>query len=159
MKKILHFGTIYIIALLIGACTPQKSNDQQEDSAETEVVTEEISTPAAEPAGRVFFIEPTGGATVSTPVRIVMGVEGMEIEPAGEVNPGKGHHHVIVNDGFTEKGVVVPADETHVHFGKGQTEADLELEAGEYTLTLQFADGLHQSYGEPWSASINVVVE
>ena len=88
-----------------------------------------------------------------------MGVEGMEIEPAGEVNPGKGHHHVLINDGFTESGVVVPADETHIHFGKGQTEADLELEPGEYTLTLQFADGLHQSFGEPMSASINVVVE
>jgi len=53
----------------------------------------------------------------------------------------------------------VPTDENNIHFGKGQTEADIEMEAGEHTLTMQFADGLHQSYGEQMSVTITVIVE
>jgi len=158
MKKSLQSLNMFILMLLMAACSPQKTTEQQEEAPEREAPVE--ATPVVEEvAGRVFFVEPSDDATVSSPVHVVMGVEGMEIEPAGEVNPGKGHHHVLINDGFTEEGVVVPADETHIHFGKGQTETDLELEPGEYTLTLQFADGLHQSYGQPMSASIKVTVE
>jgi hypothetical protein len=54
---------------------------------------------------------------------------------------------------------VVGADATHIHFGKGQEETELELEPGEYTLTLQFADGFHRSYGEKMSTTIKITVE
>jgi len=46
-----------------------------------------------------------------------------------------------------------------MHFGKGQTETDLTLVPGKYTLTLQFANGAHQSYGEPMSKKIEVTVK
>ena len=49
-------------------------------------------------------------------------------------------------------------DRTHIHFGGGQTEADVELTPGEHTLTLQFANGMHQSYGADWSKTITVTV-
>ncbi len=52
----------------------------------------------------------------------------------------------------------MPTDSTHIHFGKGQTNTDLELNPGMHTLTLQFADGLHQSYGEKMSATIEIEV-
>jgi hypothetical protein len=32
-------------------------------------------------------------------------------------------------------------------FGRGQTETVVKLAPGKRTLTLQFADGLHQAYG------------
>ena len=60
---------------------------------------------------------------------------------------GTGHHHLIVDGKAVPKGSVVPADATHMHFGKGQTETTLKLPPGKHTLTLQFADGAHQSYG------------
>ena len=41
---------------------------------------------------------------------------------------------------------------------KGQTEAVLDLPPGDYKLTLQFADGLHRSYGKDLSATINIKV-
>ena len=41
----------------------------------------------------------------------------------------------------------MPADEKNIYFGKGQTNFEITLEPGEHTLTLQFADGFHQSYG------------
>ena len=43
-----------------------------------------------------------------------------------------------------------------MHFGKGQTEAALALTPGEHVLSLQFADGIHRSYGSALSASIKI---
>ena len=56
-------------------------------------------------------------------------------------------------------GETIPANETHIHYGKGQTEATIELSPGKHTLTLQFANGIHQSYGEAWSKTITVNVK
>ena len=111
------------------------------------------------PSGRVFFESPSNGAEVTSPVKVVMGVEGIEIKPAGEVVEGTGHHHLLINKGFIAPGQVIPTDDAHRHFGKGQTEMELELPPGEYKLTLQFADGLHRSYGEPLSATIEIKVK
>jgi hypothetical protein len=110
------------------------------------------------PKGRVVFIEPKDGAEIKGPVKVVMGVEGMEIKPADGVVEGTGHHHILLNKDFLPPGQVVPTDDTHRHFGKGQTEAVLELPPGDYKLTLQFADGLHRSYGKELSATINIKV-
>ena len=70
-----------------------------------------------------------------------------------------GHHHLIINGGAIERGTVVPADSLNIHYGQGQTETELDLAAGEYTLTMQFADGYHKSYGDQMSATVNVIVE
>ena len=83
----------------------------------------------------------------------------MQIKPAGKFEEGTGHHHLIINEKFLQKGTVVPADAKHIHFGKGQTEYDLNLEPGAHTLTLQFADGLHRSYGKELSKTISITVE
>jgi hypothetical protein len=110
------------------------------------------------PDARVRFIEPADGATVRSPFRLVFGVDGAEIRPAGELSPGTGHHHVIVDGAPGAEGEVVPADATHIHYGKGQTEAELALAPGAHTLTMQLADGLHRSYGPSASATIEVTV-
>ena len=107
---------------------------------------------------RVYFIEPKDGAEVRSPVKVVMGVEGMEIKPSGGVVQGTGHHHILVNQGPMRGGKVIPTDKTHLHYGKGQTEATIELEPGEYTLTMQFADGLHRSFGKKMAHTIKIKV-
>lgn len=107
---------------------------------------------------RVFFIEPKDGAVVKGAVKVVMGLEGMTIKPSGKVVKGTGHHHVLVNRGAMRKGKVIPTDKTHLHYGKGQTEASIKLAPGDYRLTMQFADGLHRSYGPRLSATIRVKV-
>jgi len=108
---------------------------------------------------KVFFKSPKDGAKVSSPVSIQMGVEGMTVVPAGPLKDGTGHHHVIIDSPAPKRGTVVPMDEKHVHFGKGQTEASLELSAGTHTLQLQFANGAHISYGEQLGAKIQITVE
>jgi len=111
------------------------------------------------PAGAaVKFAEPADGASVRSPFKVVFQVTGAQIKPAGALEAGTGHHHLLIDGGPTPAGVVVPADATHLHFGKGQTETTLTLAPGMHTLTLQFADGLHRSYGPEVSASIKVEV-
>jgi len=109
-------------------------------------------------APRVFFVEPADGAKVTSPVKVVMGVEGLTIHKAGEVIEGTGHHHIVVDGDFVPSGTVVPSDEKHIHFGAGQTEAEVPLAPGPHTLRLQFADGMHSSYGEGLSTVIAIEV-
>lgn len=117
-----------------------------------------ILSPLATAAGRVYFIEPADSAAVPQEFTVKMGVEGMRVQPAGQLAEGSGHHHLIVDGKPIEAGKPVPTDATHLHFGKGQTETTLKLAPGKHTLTLQFADGLHQSYGSGLSATISVQV-
>ncbi|MFK0375285.1 DUF4399 domain-containing protein [Pandoraea sp. NPDC090278] len=108
---------------------------------------------------RVFFVAPADGATVSNPVKVQFGVEGMTIKPAGEISPNTGHHHLIIDGDSIPAGQVVPTDDSHLHFGKGQTETSVNLTPGDHTLTMQFADGAHRSYGPAMSQTIKVRVK
>jgi hypothetical protein len=107
----------------------------------------------------VYFVNLKDGDVVKSPVIVQMGVTGMMVEPAGTLNEGKGHHHLIVDGSYVEKGEMVMKDETHLHFGKGQTVDTLTLSPGQHTLTLQFADGMHKSYGKDWSNTIKITVQ
>lgn len=108
---------------------------------------------------KVYFVSPADGATVTSPVKIQMGVEGMEVQPAGKMEDGSGHHHIVIDADPVAKGTLVPADDKHKHFGKGQTETELQLAPGQHTLQLQFANGVHLSYGEQMNSKITITVE
>ena len=89
-----------------------------------------------------------------------MAATGLVIEPSGEVNDGAGHFHILVDTDFIPAGEVIPTDERHLHYGKGQTAVSVELAPGEHTLRLQFADGLHTALeGDQYRDTITVVVE
>ncbi|MBX3684994.1 MAG: DUF4399 domain-containing protein [Rhodocyclaceae bacterium] len=123
------------------------------------ILTTTLLAAQALAGGRVMFLEPVDGATVASEFTVRMGVEGMTVAPAGQLLEGTGHHHLIVDGKAVPKGSVVPADATHMHFGKGQTETTLKLPPGKHTLTLQFADGAHQSYGPELSTTIAIEVK
>jgi hypothetical protein len=107
----------------------------------------------------VSFVEPANGATVSSPFKVKFAVTGMEVKPAGDMTANTGHHHLLVNATPVKAGEVIPADEKHIHFGKGQTETELTLPPGNYTLTMQFANGLHQAYGPAMNKEIKITVK
>lgn len=107
----------------------------------------------------VYFMAPANGATVSSPFTVRFGLKGMEIKPAGDQITGTGHHHLLINKESIGPGQIIPVDDTHIHFGKGQTEAEVTLPPGTYQLTMQFADGFHLSYGKGMSATITVTVK
>jgi hypothetical protein len=109
----------------------------------------------------VRFREPANNASVSSPVRVVMSAENFTVEPAGDgtVHEGAGHLHVMVNTPCIAAGQTIPKDETHLHFGDGSTETELDLPAGEHTLCLQAADGAHTALsGEGMTHTITVTV-
>ncbi|EKS68309.1 hypothetical protein BURK_024805 [Burkholderia sp. SJ98] len=114
---------------------------------------------AAHAQARVYFVEPKDGATVTSPVHVRFGVDGMSVAPAGTMTDGTGHHHLLIDSKPLPKGTVIPANDTSLHFGKGQTEADVKLPPGDHTLTMQFGDGAHRSYGPEMSQTIKVHVQ
>lgn len=161
------------VVFLFAACgeAPEKAKENEvnqdemhEDSADHDHdALKEADSDAAMldiPVGaKVYFGNLEDGQTVTSPVKIEFRVDGMQVEPAAELHENKGHHHLIINGSFLKRGTVVPADSVNIHYGKGQTETEIDLPKGEHTLTLQFADGYHQSYGQQMSSSIKVVVE
>jgi len=110
-------------------------------------------------AQSVDFTEPKNGAVVSSPFKVKFAVTGMEVKPAGTMDSNTGHHHLLINGDSMKVGESIPFDETHLHFGKGQTETEVTLPPGTYKLTMQFANGAHQSYGPGLSKSITVTVK
>lgn len=110
-------------------------------------------------AQTVSIVEPANGATVASPFKVKFDVAGMDVKPAGDMSANTGHHHLLINAEPITAGQSVPFDDTHLHFGKGQTETEVKLPPGKYKLTLQFANGAHQSYGPGLSNSIDVTVK
>lgn len=109
-------------------------------------------------AQSVDFVEPKNGATVTATFKVKFAVEGMSVAPAGEVTPGTGHHHLLIDTPDIEENVSIPMDDKHRHFGKGQTETEITLAPGKHKLTMQFADGAHRSYGAKFRKTIEIEV-
>jgi hypothetical protein len=153
-----------IVLFFISSCeiaTTDKNSQYETDLDKKPESTESTGPemPATPDNARVFFANLEDGDVVTSPVYIEFGVEGIEVEPAGPINEGFGHHHILINETPAPYGEAVAADDTHIHFGGGQTSDTLDLPAGEHTLVLQFADGIHRSYGDQLTASIKVTVE
>ena len=111
-------------------------------------------------ASMVFFEAPQDGAKVSSKFTVKMGVMGYVVKPAGDKTPKSGHHHLLIDSDPIPEGSAIPmGSPKHLHFGKGQTEVEVELVPGTHKLQLQFADANHISMGEKMSATISVTVE
>ncbi|ADC71328.1 conserved hypothetical protein [Thioalkalivibrio sp. K90mix] len=111
---------------------------------------------------KVYFISPQDGETLESPVRVQMGLRDMGVAPAGVEMDNTGHHHLLVNKPLDEVDldVSLPFSDHKRHFGGGQTEGELELEPGEYTLQLLFMDYRHISFDPPVvSEKITITVE
>ena len=116
--------------------------------------------PAIPMGAKVFFKNLKNGASISSPFKVEMGVEVIRVDTAGPVVTGSGHHHLFVDaEDSLPSGAIVPKDSTHIHFGKGQIEYEISLSPGKHKLTLQYADGLHRSYGGKLSGTITVNVK
>lgn len=117
---------------------------------------------SAAPAGaKVYFLAPTDGAELSSPFTVRFGLSGMGVAPAGIAFAETGHHHLLINVAdLPPMNAPIPADAKHVHFGKGQTEARIELPPGRHTLQLLLGDHTHQPHDPPLlSERITVTVK
>ncbi len=91
-----------------------------------------------------YIISPKDGAKIHGPVRVLFGLKGMGIAPAGVKFDNTGHHHLLVDAAVPDDlSLPLPSTERIVHFGKGQTETTLNLPPGTHTLQLVLADMNH----------------
>ncbi len=99
----------------------------------------------------VYIIEPEDGAVIPPgTVTVKFGLSGMGVAPAGVNFPNSGHHHLLVNAmDLPAMDMPIPTDSSHLHFGLGQTETDLELDPGVYTLQLILGDFAHIPHDPP----------
>jgi hypothetical protein len=108
----------------------------------------------------LYIISPQDGATVASPVTVRFGLRGMGIAPAGVAVAGTGHHHLLVDTDLPPFHLPIPADDGHVHFGKGQTEATVTLAPGRHRLQLLLADHVHVPHDPPVvSKPVTIVVK
>ena len=155
---------VLAIAFMIAACGEKPAEEAAseapaEAAAETVAVTELARSPSADDA-RVFFITPADGDTVTSPVRIEFGIEGMTVAPAGDDTPNSGHHHLLIDTGLPDMGLPIPKDANHVHFGDGSTATEIDLEPGEHTLQMLLGDYLHIPHDPPLTSTpITITVE
>jgi Domain of unknown function (DUF4399) len=95
----------------------------------------------------VSFGNLKNGYNVRSPFWVEFGVRGMGVVPAGNAHDKAGHHHILVDRALPvnhrEK---IPFDDSHRHFGKGQTSTALDLPPGKHTLRLLFADHEHRPH-------------
>lgn len=115
----------------------------------------------AAPAGtKIGFTGIKEGDTVASPVKFDFALEGAKIAPAGTADAGTGHFHVIVDSDLPPQDAPLPASDKVIHFGKGQTGAELTLAPGPHTLQLEFTDGNHLPFDPPvTSDKINITVK
>jgi len=123
------------------------------------VVWAQVPKSKSADGAKVYFIEPRDGATVGQEFTVKFGLSGMRVVPAGTDAENSGHHHLLIDGATADMNAPIPADATHVHFGKGQTEATVKLPPGKHTLQLLLGDRNHIPHDKPvMSETITVTV-
>src|SRR6187200_494644 len=107
----------------------------------------------------VHFVGLNDGAKLPPRVTIRFGLRDMGVAPAGLERDNSGHHHLLIDTELPPLDKPIPNDFNHLHFGAGQTEAEVTLKPGPHTLQLLLGDKDHIPHNPPvMSARIRVVV-
>lgn len=148
-------------ALSLSACGKHESEHEADhQAAEPAAKIAALSRTPSPDGARVFFISPADGDTVSSPVRIEFGIEGMSVTKAGDAQPNSGHHHLVIDADLPDLALPIPADANYVHFGDGRTLTEITLEPGQHSLRMLLGDHLHIPHDPPVvSDSITITVE
>lgn len=113
---------------------------------------------------KAYIVSPKNGDKVPQKFTVVFGLKGMGVAPAlvycGDAFP-TGHHHLRIDgEGEVNAKLPFPKDEKNLHFGGGQTEAEITLAPGKHTLQLVLGDHNHIPHDPPViSEVITVTVE
>ena len=109
----------------------------------------------------VTITDPPNGAMVSSPVKVCLATEGVEVQPAKKgVNEGKGHHHIIVDvDLPKDLSKPIGKDANHIHMGDGSTCKEIKLSAGKHVIRALFAKGNHVPYNPALTATVTISVK
>ena len=115
-------------------------------------------TPSA-PGAKVAIVGLKDGATIGPKTLVHFSLSGMTLAPAGTDKENTGHHHLLIDAALPPLDEPIPSDATHLHFGKAQTEAEVNLSPGPHTLQLLLGDKNHVPHSPPvYSEVIHVTV-
>jgi hypothetical protein len=117
------------------------------------------ATPAP-PDAYLYIISPLDGQRIRGAFRCRFGLRNMGVTHAGDATPNSGHHHLLIDvNEPLDPDLPIPADNRHIHFGRGQTETELELPPGTHMLQLVLGDAEHRPFNPPVvSRKIRIVV-
>lgn len=147
--------TALLLLTLLAACGDKPATEPAATAAPAETAVPAMLARSESAAdATVFFVSPADGETVSNPVRIVFGIAGMAVVPAGTDAPHSGHHHLLIDTDVPDTGLPIPKDENHIHFGDGSTETEITLPPGEHTLQMLLGDHLHIPHDPPLISDI-----
>lgn len=113
-------------------------------AAQATAATAAPATAAPAPTPRIWLRAPADGAKVSGKVTVVFGLSNYGVAPAGIDFPNAGHFHLLVDTEAPAPGTVIPTDAQHLHYGKGQIEATIELPRGRHVLRAVLGDFQHR---------------
>jgi len=162
--KYLFTAAIVTAALIACNSDDDKTTENKEAGhdahASTATAVEMPAMPEVPANARVYFANLKDGQTVTSPVKVEMAVDAMHVDTAnGMLKPASGHHHILVDMDSIKTGEVIKKDSVHIHFGNAQTSAEITLPPGKHSLTLQFADALHRSYGSKLTSKVTIDVK
>jgi hypothetical protein len=106
------------------------------------------------PGAKVYFKDLADNATVPSQFTVHFGAENIEIVPTNVAKPNAGHHHLLIDTPMGALDEPIPSDANHLHFGRGQTEGDVVLSAGEHTLQLVLGDDKHIPHNPPVASPV-----
>ncbi len=114
---------------------------------------------SASPDGAsVGFSNIADGDVLPTVFTVRFAVSGMGIAPAGVEIDNTGHHHLLIDVAeMPDFNQPLPATDKIRHFGKGQTETEVQLVEGQHTLQVLFADYRHIPHEPPVMSEIITV--
>src|SRR5207244_11292677 len=73
----------------------------------------------------------------------------MRHAPAGSGRENSRHHHQLIDTELPPLDQPIPNDFNHLHFGTGQSEAEITLKHGQHTLQLLLGDQDHIPHTPP----------
>ncbi len=111
-------------------------------------------------AAGVIISSPTDGDSVSLPFTVTLMATGVEVVPAsGVAEPGRGHHHLLIDGDATPDSLPLPAAPLVIHLGTGASEYVVDsLSPGPHRIIAIFAAGDHVPMTTVARDTITVVV-
>lgn len=147
LRRQLRWLALYAAPLLPFATWAQAPTDDARQRRCWQSTTAERTAVDLRDPVAVSFSNIKNGQAVRSPFWVEFGVRGMGVVPAGNAHEKAGHHHILVNKALpTNHREKIPFDDSHRHFGKGQTGTLLDLPPGRHTLRLLFADHEHRPH-------------
>ncbi len=101
------------------------------------------------PGAEVYFSDLKNHATVPEKLKLHFGLKNMAVAAAGSDVANSGHHHLLIDTFLPPLNRPIPNDFKHLHFGAGQTEAEITLKPGKHSLQLLLGDKNHVPHMPP----------